>query len=94
MNDRLIKRWEKNRDKGQLRYVASTSLLLSLALILGRFIGAYFGNDGVWQESHMEEQVLHSLFVLLIMPAIATLFWYLEEAWYQKALKRRAKNKG
>ncbi|PKF49001.1 hypothetical protein [Enterovibrio nigricans] len=91
MTDWLIKRWARIRDKGQLRYVALTSLLLSLAQILGRFIGAYWSNAGVWQESHMEELVLHAIFVLLITPVLAVMFWYLEEAWYQKALKRKAK---
>ncbi|KXF83239.1 hypothetical protein [Enterovibrio coralii] len=89
MNDRLVERWSKEREKGQLRYVAKTSLILSLALIFGRLFGAYLSHDGVWMESHWEEVVLHSLFVLLFTPFISLVSWNLREASYKKALKRR-----
>jgi len=89
MNQKQFNRWAKIKEKGQLRYVVVQSLIISLAIFIGRLIGFFIMDDNVWPGSFFYDNMSNFIFIILFLPFIVLVFWYIQESSFKKELKVR-----
>jgi MFS family permease len=89
MNQKQFNRWAKIKEKGQLRYVVVQSLIISLAIFIGRLIGFFIMDDNVWPGSFFYDNMSNFIFIILFSPFIVLVFWYIQESSFKKELKVR-----
>jgi len=81
--------WHNERKQGKLRYVTKSVLMISLGLILGKFIGHFVSDSALSNQEFFEHLPFEIGLMLLVVVPISFVAWYIREAKYQKELKRR-----
>ncbi len=82
------KAWEETRSKGQRRYVLTYGLFVALAMICGRLFTEYFTTELSLYEL-LREQSSYIIFLFVLSPLFALLFWYIQEGLYQFSKKSK-----
>jgi hypothetical protein len=93
-NEKFIMEWEKNRQKGKIKYVVTGCIIPALAGVVGSFIGIFI-KEGNFFHSLAEYYVCIYMSVFLgLFGGIGSLLkWSRNEEKYNKLVKKNSNNR-